>query len=90
MLDESKPAPVSLIIVNYNAGPLLADCVNSGLEQVGEVILVDNASTDDSLHIVKLQNNNNSKINILKEDVNLGFATACNIGIEAASYAIIC
>ena len=43
---------VSVVIVNFNAGPLLARCLSS-LEQQRwrdfEVIVVDNASRDDSL-----------------------------------------
>lgn len=86
MLDETKKTTVSLIIVNYNAGTILVDCVKSGLEQVEEVILVDNASSDDSLKIVQYDDVNNNKINIIRNDVNLGFAAACNKGIDAARF----
>jgi len=44
---------VSIVIVNWNAGFLLKDCVESVLNYsdglVKEVIIVDNASSDDSL-----------------------------------------
>ena len=42
------PNSVSLIIVNYNAGEFLKACVSSALNQVDDLIVVDNASTDNS------------------------------------------
>ncbi|MFI0610061.1 MAG: glycosyltransferase family 2 protein [Anaerolineae bacterium] len=49
----SSPVAVSILIVNYNGGPLLARCVASLPAAVDgltfEAIVVDNASTDDSL-----------------------------------------
>jgi transposase-like protein len=38
--------PVSVVIVNYNAGSLLAGCIRSALLQVNELLVVDNASSD--------------------------------------------
>ena len=84
MLDDTKPASVSLVIVNYNAGPLLTDCVNTSSAQVEEVILVDNASTDDSLSFLLSHVQDESKLKIIRENKNLGFAAACNIGIDIA------
>jgi GT2 family glycosyltransferase len=73
---------ISTIIVNYNAGNLLRSCVDSLLNcplQI-EIIVVDNASTDGSLDaLLNLPN-----ILIIKNHSNLGFAAACNIGIEAS------
>jgi len=86
MLDANEKTPVSLIVVNYNAGTVLADCVKSGSKQVAEVIVVDNASSDDSLEILQSKNTNNKAISIMRENMNLGFATACNIGINTAKF----
>ena len=47
---------VSIIILNYNAGQLLLDCVESSMKtnyDNFEVIVVDNASMDDSHENVK-------------------------------------
>jgi GT2 family glycosyltransferase len=41
---------VSVIIVNYNSGGLLCGCVASALHQAGEIIIIDNASTDSSIN----------------------------------------
>lgn len=77
-------AEVSAIIVNYNAGRLLRDCVESVAEQVGEVIVVDNASSDDSLGRLESLKHN-SRLQVVRNSKNLGFAAACNIGVRAAS-----
>ena len=39
-----EPAAVTVVIVNYNAGVMLAECLASVLGQVRQVVLVDNAS----------------------------------------------
>ncbi len=73
---------VSVIIVNYNAGPLLASCVASAVSQSTEIIIVDNASADMSTDAIVATW---PHIKIIKNDSNLGFATACNIGAKAAT-----
>ena len=73
---------VSVIIVNYNAGALLASCVASAVSQSSEIIIVDNASADSSTDAVACAW---PHIKIVKNDSNLGFATACNIGVKAAT-----
>ncbi len=85
MIENSELAPVSLIVVNYNAGLLLVDCIDSSLMQVEEIIVIDNASSDDSLLALRLHFENVSKLKIIRNKKNLGFAAACNIGIDAAS-----
>ncbi len=76
---------VSIIIVNLNGANYLYDCLSS-LKSIDyqnyEVILVDNASSDSSLPLVK-QNFPWVKIIALKE--NHGFAEASNIGADHAS-----
>ena len=64
---NEKPL-VSIIIVNYNGGPLLEKCLSSLMKidyPKFEIILVDNNSTDDSLEFVK---NNFTSIKIIKLD----------------------
>ncbi len=73
--------PVSVIIVNYNAGPLLAACVETCLGKVAQVIVVDNASSDTSLAAVESRFAGNDSLKIVRSRRNLGFARACNIGI---------
>jgi len=74
-----------VVIVNYNAGMLLADCVSSVFAAGGaKAIVVDNHSTDGSLehleHVIE-----NEKLVVIRNGSNLGFAAACNIGAKASS-----
>lgn len=41
--------PVSVVVVNYNGGPLLAECVHAALPWVSEFLVVDNGSRDMSV-----------------------------------------
>ncbi len=75
---------VSIVVVNYNAGSILTDCVVEGLKQAKEVIVVDNASTDNSIEELESIVTSNSRLEIIRNNENLGFATACNIGSEVA------
>jgi len=75
---------VSIIIVNWNSGNWLYDCIESikhfGGKSVKEVIVVDNASSDGSMDTISLD-----KITLIINPENLGFAKACNIGFKAAT-----
>lgn len=79
---ESIQTGVSAIIVNYNAGSFLADCIARVLPQVDEVVVVDNDSQDDSLELLESVLANSNSIKILKNIKNIGFSAACNIGIK--------
>jgi len=70
---------VSIVIVNWNSGPLLSKCILSLFESEGdrEIIVVDNASTDASL---ALNLPPGPSPTVVLNDRNLGFAAACNIG----------
>ena len=79
---------LAIVIVNWNAGVLLADAVASiaqchqGL--VSSVIIVDNASTDDSLAQVEVMKDVPLQIRIIRNIENRGFAAACNQGAALA------
>lgn len=79
---------ISIIIVNWNAGPQLAEVVSSigkhhhGL--VSSVVLVDNASTDDSLDQVEALQSLQIRPLIIRNSENLGFGRACNLGAQHA------
>jgi len=67
------------VIVNYNAGKLIADCVDSILSSnVAHIVVVDNDSSDGSLDYLKAIPA--EQLSIIANDKNLGFAAACNIG----------
>ena len=75
--------PLSTIIVNYNAGSLLRKCVDSLLAcpLAIEIIVVDNASSDASLDGLQ----DLSQVCVIRNPANMGFAAACNIGVQASS-----
>ena len=77
---------VSAIIVNYNAGSILREVVNSLLcsASVVKVIIIDNGSADHSMDEMKRLADSQSRIINIFNKANLGFAAACNIGIAAA------
>lgn len=76
---------VSAVIVNYNSGPFLKQCVELVLHQADEVIIVDNASSDTSLKILVAALPDEPHLKIIQNDKNLGFATACNIGTKQST-----
>lgn len=76
---------VGVVIVNYNGERYTSTCVRSVLKSSYEnylVIVVDNASSDNSVRL--LEEEFNSKIVIIKNEKNLGFSAANNIGIKYA------
>ena len=78
-------ARVSVVVVNYNSGMLLANCVASALPQASEIIVVDNASQDSSIEECTRAHGNQLNFKIIHNSENLGFAAACNIGYQSAN-----
>lgn len=75
-----------VVVVNYNGGGFLPGSVASALAQgVHSVIVVDNASIDDSLALLARTCPNEARLKVLRNAANLGFAAACNIGIHAST-----
>ena len=81
---------VTIIIVNWNTGELLARCLSSlanlpERELIYEVIVVDNASHDRSVvgaQVVVGEGENKPPVRFIKLTKNVGFAGANNIAIE--------
>ena len=75
------PRSCDVVVVNYNAGLLLEDCVISVLAQdINRLVLVDNASHDGSLEQVATRFAADERLLILRNPSNTGFAAACNLG----------
>jgi GT2 family glycosyltransferase len=70
---------ISIVVVNWNTGPLLERCVAAlvGGPRVFEVVLVDNASEDFSLDFVPRLR---FPLTLLRNATNVGFAAGCNQG----------
>ncbi len=77
---------VSVIIVNHNTRDLILRCLRSVFDSRGEVefevIVVDNASTDDSLEAVRKEF---PQVILIENPDNTGFAAANNTGLEKAA-----
>ena len=75
---------VSIIILNYNAGDLLLDCINSIQKSTYtnyEIILVDNISKDNSHKKCKEQF---PSIKLIENSENFGYCEGNNIGLRIA------
>jgi len=86
MSHGSEPTPrVSVVVVNYNAGPLLAECVSAVLDSdlPVELIVSDNGSHDASLEQLAYRADD-TRLMILENGENLGFAKANNRALSFA------
>lgn len=78
---------VSIIIVDYNAGELLENCVSSIEKNVKcshEIIIVDNCSATKEICLLKKLEDKYNSVKIIYNDVNVGFAKANNIAVNIA------
>jgi GT2 family glycosyltransferase len=77
---------VAVVIVTYNSGQILADCLASltdgcdGLK-LTDVVVVDNASKDDTLSVAEAARADGLPIRILPLGRNAGYAAAINAGV---------
>ncbi len=75
---------VSAIVVNYNAGELLGDCVQSLLDNgVTDIRVADNASTDGSLDRLRGRYGRHPSVRVLANPSNRGFGPAVNAVLPA-------
>jgi len=76
---------VSIIMVCWNSGKFIDDCLNSiylfTKKYSLEVIVVDNGSADNTIEIIQ---HNYPNIKLIKAGVNLGFARASNLALRVA------
>jgi len=76
---------VSIVIVSWNTRDILRDCLMSIYEETRdtafEVIVVDNASTDRSVAMVKEEF---AQVRLVENQKNRGFAAANNQGMALA------
>ena len=76
---------LSIVIVNWNTCKITCDCLRSVYEQTKsisfEVIVIDNASSDDSVAVIKKEF---PQVLLIANSENLGFAAANNQGMEIA------
>lgn len=79
---------LSVIITSYNTKHLTVDCIKSVFGKTKdinyEVIVVDNASTDGSLNALRKLQKTNTKLLVIENKENLGFAEGNNVGVKRA------
>ncbi len=80
-LQEDSPPQVAIVVTNWNGRQYLETCLRSIFAQKFqdfEVFVVDNASTDDSVEMVRRCF---PQVQLIQNDANLGLCTANNQGI---------
>ena len=78
---------VSVIVPVYNTAPWIGRCIESlkAQEQEGlEFLFIDDCSTDDSLAYVEAFAKEDPRVQVMKNQVNLGAGPTRNRGIESA------
>jgi len=86
---------VSVVITNYNGArllkknlPKITAAKNNSQNKIKEIIVVDDASTDDSIELLKEQYR--KEIRVFQHKKNRGFACASNLGVRMARSKVIC
>src|SRR6185503_7681939 len=83
-------SPFPIIIVNWNVCDMLAACLRSveadltASQLSGQVWVVDNASTDDSVAMLR---RDFPQVQLIASDKNLGFAGGNNAALRAIGFA---
>src|SRR5215217_2479989 len=83
---DEKPALLDIVIVNWNTGDCLSDCLRSialagtGFP-LGPTVVVDNASRDGSAVDLPCP----PEVVLISNTANVGFAAACNQGARLGS-----
>ena len=80
-------ARIDIAIPNYQYGRYLEKCVSSVLTQSVtdiRVLIIDNASTDDSVEIAQRFVKHDSRVEFVRHSRNLGFVQSANEGIDWA------
>jgi N-acetylglucosaminyl-diphospho-decaprenol L-rhamnosyltransferase len=84
---RSTSAEVGAVVVNYNAGGHLSACVASlRADGVAQVVVVDNASADDSVSQLRRED---PRAVVIEAGANLGYGAGVNRGLAACSAPLV-
>jgi len=76
-----KTNDLTIIITTFNSDLVIEKCLKSFSINNYDVFIIDNNSSDNTIEII---NKNFSSVNIIKNNKNLGFGRANNIGLKQA------
>jgi GT2 family glycosyltransferase len=79
---------VSVVVVNYNGAAVLEGCLRALLDDSGatetEILVVDNASSDDSAAIAERLASEHDSVRLISSPTNRGYAGAVNVALPEA------
>jgi len=76
---SGKSKPIGAVVITHNSAGFVAACLESALKCASPVVVVDNASTDDTCAVVSRF----PSVRLLANRHNAGFAAAANQGFAA-------
>jgi len=80
-----KTHKISVIVVTHNARRYIVPCLRSVLDSRGvivdRVVVVDNASSDDTVDLVERHFSSDPRVKVVRLRRNVGYPLACNIGV---------
>lgn len=80
---------ISVVVPNYNHQKLLPRCLEALLNQEDppdEILAIDDASTDESLDVMKTFAARSPRLRVIRNERNLGVVATMNRGLELASH----
>lgn len=83
-MGRADPIGISVVLVTFNSAHCVEQCLASIAEQLApdEIIVVDNASDDESVATVRRVA---PTAIVIEPEANIGFGRACNLGVARAS-----
>ena len=85
---DNPPGEVSVVMVSYRTGPVLAQAIDAVLAPdqagVGELILVDNGNPPDVTAALARRGETDPRLRLIGGHGNVGFARGCNFGAREA------
>lgn len=79
---------ITILIPNYNGSKWISQCIESAVSQEYlnyDILIIDDASIDNSLEIIESYQKKYPKIKLLKNETNLGVSSTRNKGVREAT-----